>query len=342
MEEVEEDFLPPEEELEDIKLPNDISDFDSLFNSNPKAAISKLCSYNDKFSDPYYLGKLLCITKGLNPNKITEILTNSKFQPQPFFFFFFSALNIEFTPIVDAASVLFSRISFPNSEITLRTIFQAFSDAYLSKNPNSSLTHVNLLAVVISIVSFSARASAKNLLSPEEFEIFFKRTSLNKDNIFQLYNKLTHKTLQLNFSFAEFKTPPNLKLEGPIKRSKSVFSLRRSLFLKIDGKWLLLSNDPKFSSLKLKILLFDIFANVQKSSKDDSFELQIVSNKGTNLNIQPPKANEGKDPKHYYIHGDSKEELEEWAAIMNYVSFLIVLTSITNPHIENTNWAPDF
>ena len=342
MEEVDEDFLPPEEELEDVKLPSDLSDFANIFNTNPKTAISKLCSYNDKFSDPYYLGKLLCVTKGLNPNNVTEILTNSKYQPQPLFFFYFSALNIEFTPIVDAAAFLFSRIAFPNSESILRTIFQAFSDAYLAKNPNTSLTHINLLAVIISIVSFSARASAKNLLSPEEFEIYFKRSNLTKENIFQLYNKITHKTVQLNFTFANFTKPPNLKLEGPIKRSKSVFSLRRSLYLKIDGKWLKLSNDPKFSSLKLKILLFDIFADVQKSSKEDCYDLHIASNKKTNLNIQPPKANEGKDPKNYYIHGDSKEELEEWAAIINYVSFLIVLTSITNPNIQDTNWAPDF
>lgn len=336
-----EEFIPYQEELEDIMLPKEINDFPLQFNANPNAALSKIMTFNDNFSDPYYLGKLLCVTKGLDSRKLTDVMVSSKFQQLPLLYFFFSALNIEFTPIVDAAAVLLSKISFPNSKGKIKVIFTAFCDAYLAKNTSYTLANNNIMSVAIGIVVFSARASSTNIVSPEEFQNYFLKSNLPKENIFLLYNELTQNHMKINYSFADIVEPPNLKKEGQLKRSKSVFSFRRALFLKVKGMWLLTSHDPKFTSIKLKILLFDVMATVTETKEGD-FTLDIVSNAGNNLVIQPLKANEGKDSKQYQFYCDSKEELKEWADIINYVSFLGSITSIINPMVEKGQWSPDF
>lgn len=330
-------YIPKDEELFDAKIPSEMSNFTDLFNINPKETISNLRSTYRKFADPYYLARVLSTSQGMSLYRRSDILFNPAFQPEPLLFFFFTSLNTEFTTVIESASVFFSLFSFPNNEFLLDLIFEKFAEAYLSKNQNSHYRKNQVIAISVAFVLFCAKSTPASLISPDEFKSYFAKSLLSDEDIFLIYSAITNCPLSVRYTFGTYYGVPILERSSQISIKKTLFKLSKNIYLKTSGYWLGIFSDQKYQNLRLKILLYNITANVHEN--DDLFDLDITNNSNSKLIIGSNKAYDG--PK-YTITGSSSEELSDWASLLNYISFLCTTHGVINNTVAKGDIKAEF
>lgn len=323
-----ESYYPSPEQLTDIKLPNELPNFGDLVNKNPIQAIAALRKFSENFTDPYYVGKLLAITKIIKPDKRTEALFNTGIPTLPILYFFFSTMNTEFTTVLDSAQVNFSLIAFPNVSSQLRTIFAVFADTYLAKNQNCRIATSEIQSIAISFVAFHSFFNTKTIIPPEEFKSYYHKSAFPIENALLIYNNLIARVYKINYTFGEYNAPINVTMSGQISCKRSLFKLVKNMFLKISGFWLDVYSDSKAEKPKIKLLLHDVNSTVYK--KDEDYILEITSNSKSKLVIGPNKLY---DETNYIITGDSKDQLEEWSHVINFVAFHCTLHALIDQEI---------
>ena len=331
-------YLPVEEQLYDMKIPSQISNFAELFNVNPNETINNLRKLDEIYCDPYYLAKILCITKGISIYRRSDILFNPLFQPQPLLFFFFSALNTEFTTILDSATIFFSLFAFPNNASLLKIIFGAFADAYLSKNANCVLLKNDVVAISVALIGFCASSSSTTMVSPEIFKLYFNRSSLPEENIFGLYTAITTRPVDVKFTFGQYYELPTLSKSALISCKKTIFKRNKVTCLRTNGYWLEVYSDAKYQNLRNSFLLYDVTAEVTKSG--DDFNLEISSNNNNSKLIIGP--NKFYEDSKLVINGDQYEQLKEWIEVINYISFLCCLHNLVNDSVQRGEVKKEF
>lgn len=328
-----EQYYPPIDIVQEIKPPHEIgAKFGDLCNKNPIQAMAALKSFTDQHNDPYYLGKLIAFTKGIEPEKRTECLFNSAVAPETVFFFFFTALNTEFTTIIDFAIIHFNLIGLPNNASQLKIIINALSDAYLSKNPNCRLSNYEVKRIILAYILFTTNFNTKNPVEPDKFKLLFKNLAFPEENIRVLYNSLLNRWKVIHLTCGVYDSPVDVKLTSTITTKRSMFKLVKSIILKLDGYWLEIYNDTKAEKAKNRFLLYDVIATTKRNPDENVLEFGRPGKE--TMIIGPHKYyDEGK----YTITCDQFDLLQKWCDTINWVSFQCTVQSLMNPEIETGN-----
>lgn len=325
-------FFPTPDQMFDVKLPPEMTNFVEQFNKDPQLTTTNLKIINENFADPYYLARILSTTQGLSPYKRSEILLNPSYQTQPILYFFFSSLNSEFTTIIDSAFVLFGLLALPNNLSLMKLIISSFTEAYLTKNPYCRLKKAEVTTVVSSYIGFCARSKSTKMISPDEFKTYYRKSSISEENIFHLFTESLAKPLTLKYVFGEYDSPPEVNKTGAVSNKGKFFKLTKNTYLKTVGFWLEIYSDSKYTNLKNKFMLYDVTASVSKSQ--DGYSLEISSNTNSKLIMGPGKLYEESK---FAISSDSKDVLTEWADLINFISFVCSCHAIIDSGIQKAD-----
>ncbi|KAH0792915.1 hypothetical protein GPJ56_003179 [Histomonas meleagridis] len=297
-------------------------DFPLQFNEEPINSEQMLLSKNPKFENPFYLGAYLCFCPGLYPKRLyTAIFANSRLS-RTLLFYFYSAVNLEFVSIYEAAYLLLSRIAFPNDLENLRTMFEAASDAYHTANPYCQLSRNEIFRLFIVFILFSTAHLRSGIMSFQEFSDYLSNVQITSNEKQKLYKQLCDNPIPLFLTFRLTCDEPDSSRSGFLKKTGNILSKKKRFYM-ID-KFKLLAYDASKKNLLEEIPLEGVQAEyIDQASNKRYLSLRLPE--GHDVGYKLKNANTNKDAS---LSMDLC--LFSWAEDINYVSFLALLHRLLN------------
>ena len=322
--------------LLDEFVPSCIFDFPILdenfvmnFNQNPIITIQQLLKDNRHYSNPFYLGRFLCIKSGLNPLSVYTVLNANSTTFRTSLFHFFSAFNIEFSNIIKVTSMLLPKISLPVEKKNLLPIIESLTDSFLNQNMLINICKEDIFLIMISIIIFGLKRKLFMKIEFDEFLFFFKNSKLSNESLKYLFKQIEKNDIALSIFNVKFESKPNTNKKGILKRSRRFFSMKKRSF-KINGDYLLIYDDLEFKELYDKIYLFETFHQVTNNPKF-GFSLEISKIDGTELEFfNKNKKIEKQNELIYSLFDDNKNELDHWAECLNLSTFCSSICQLGN------------
>lgn len=298
------------------------------FSEDPISATQLMMARDSNYENPIFFGSFLCYCPGLLPSHVTCAAFANPRTSKSVLYYFFSAINLDFATIHEAAYLLLSRIAFSNSPEQVRAIFHAIADAYCTANPFIGLSETEVSMLFAACVLFSVRKRGDDVLSPDEFFILLEPVRMNSQAKKELYSELLAQPIPLFFTFASSESEPQHVKSGVMKKVGEKIRSKKKRFYEVDGFVVKYYDGPSKKSLHGEIGLEGVFVELVPEVKGCDAHLKLARYDGQKMGQKKGK----KETTHteYELYGESSRELEEWCETLNFVAFWSVLVSFLN------------
>ncbi|OHT02190.1 hypothetical protein TRFO_30815 [Tritrichomonas foetus] len=304
------------------------------FNEDPIKEISKIIKENKDLNDSRNLGNFLFMCPELYARSITKFIFSNKDEiSKSLLYFFFSSANLEYRTIHEASRLLLSRIAFPNNQIQISIIFDAFAAAYHSMNTYSEITTKEIAQVAVSCVVFSIFKSKTDILSQNEYIKILDNVKMQEGLKKDIYECLKAKPIPIFFMFASSLDEPNYSKSGYLKKIGGAIKGKTKRWFLIDNSKFTLKyyKDETKKQILGEVELAGSVTTYVSTTKKDQEHLVIKKLNGGPIGFKISKDGHPKRSNHteYIAYGNDTETLKSWVSACNFVSFWSILNEFT-------------
>jgi len=269
----------------------------------------------------------------LIPHSITRLVFNYYNKYPSFLHYYFLAPVIDFMPIIDALSVIFSRISLPYGKKDLISIMENAGRVFI-KHPTFipddeyCVTHLIACCLYYSYTIYiGTEITKQKFLSICRSHSLSKKVS--KSFIDAVFNMITKTPIGLTFSFSHPKFNPNFNHSGMLMAPVGLFGQCKKIFAKIEQFSLKLYNNETCTSEIGGFALLNVLfiSPAPNSNKKYSFTLFSEDNGSVGYRIEFGKY-EIIDPNQFYLIASSEEDHEKWRSSIMHSAFLKTMNNL--------------
>ena len=303
------------------------NDFVKNFNENPVETFIREKQKNKSLSNECYAGPYIFHCKGLTATAVSNLIFDHQFplKVQPFLFFFFSSITLDYMQLHEALLYCIPRIALPDNYQQFNTLVTCFANAYKSQNPYVSLKQEQLTVLVkASIFTSGYRVSDTKFYPKDKFHVLVASLNLTSETEDKLYNQINKHPIPLFFTFASTPTAPNYEKKGMLKKKGGMFKSMKNRYFVIDDFLLKYYSDQTGKQQIGELEIGGTISVFIPKQKKDEMHLLIKNKDGTSIGFKISKKDgirKKSNHNDYVAYSDKESDIKEWQTTLNLVSF---------------------
>jgi hypothetical protein len=301
-------------------------DFHFSFHSDPCQSISTIQLQYPELAEPVNLGLFIFYTPQLFPRAVTRLIFDerSSIHPISFLFFFFRAVDMDFTSIPEAAHRVLSHLAFPFDMGKFALIIDSFARAYFDSNPYVIFTIAEIELITISAIAYSMYKGKSARGSYDMFSKWLRNCAIPEKYKQQLHQMTEQFRIPIFFDLEVFQTAPEFHQTGCFSKNGTSSSAGKKRYFVFDPFVLRYFDDVKQKTKLGEIELIGTFTTREKEGikkgqeilRIKRFDGQVFGSKFSHGRKKPGHHKE------FVLLPHGKQSLNGWCEACNIFSFL--------------------
>jgi hypothetical protein len=300
--------------------------FAKAFNANPSQAVADLQAQIPQLCEPCNLGCLLFHWLGLYPRVLTRYLFDSDnlLCPRGFLYFFFRAVNLEYSSVSECARLLLSHLAIPADPAQVDLIIECFAQAYLDANGYLNFSLADVQIVARATIAYSLYKHPDSTMPLATYLKWLVPLNVAQEYKTRLYEEADRYPIPVFMMFTSSLAAPDLRKSGYlIKFAASSLSSRRKRFFVIEGFTLFYYADKSRNNIFGEVDLIGTISEVVKGVKKDPEQLVLRRLDGGAFGWKHVKGQKKKNSRVEFVLSTADGKgLEAWATACNIVAFI--------------------